>query len=559
MTAHHHLSAYLQAADALYNPDARMLRITWQGPGYHTRIPNGQPAHPTRETLDYLLALLYSGEPARIERAREILPAILELQDRNPCSATYGIWPWLGDEPLAQMAPPDWNWADFCGIRLAHILVRYRHLLPEALQSDTLAAMEAAAYSIFRRNVGPDYTNIAIKGAVMTGVAGECLTNPFLIHYAEQRLTSFLKHFEKNGGIAEYNSPAYGMLVLHETERGLLLLQTPVLREQMIRVHGICWELFSQMLHLPTGQLCGPQSRAYQDLLSTNLAENLAERLNFPMYQGNNAPENKTLPEPWFLIPPVPCPENIRQRILKEPEDFERHDHVRAALPDDCRSSAVWRTKSACLGSINHDSFWVQRRPILGYWRTGEEIATLRVRMQHSRNDFASGVIRTVQSGNSILAIASIVTNKGDHHDHLDAPADGIFQVTDLALSIELDAPDAMIQTDGEKGFLLSSGEWTVWVQPLLARFGEETVHWETAESPRKVKARGVINGGREFPLQPATLSECAIGFYLELFPRQEHHSKTQFVTRCVERHVQIENTDGTLSLTAPSHPSTMK
>jgi hypothetical protein len=34
----------------------------------------------------------------------------------------YGIWPWLAEESLAEMAPPDWNWADFCGMRLALVL-----------------------------------------------------------------------------------------------------------------------------------------------------------------------------------------------------------------------------------------------------------------------------------------------------------------------------------------------------------------------------------------------------------------------------------------------------
>lgn len=37
--------------------------------------------------------------------------------------ATIGIWAWTYEEPLSQMCPPDWNWADFIGVSLE--LVRH--------------------------------------------------------------------------------------------------------------------------------------------------------------------------------------------------------------------------------------------------------------------------------------------------------------------------------------------------------------------------------------------------------------------------------------------------
>ncbi|HEU5089360.1 MAG TPA: hypothetical protein VFT99_18015, partial [Roseiflexaceae bacterium] len=135
------LAEFLSACNQAYHPGRHMLGQTWNGPGYHTRIPNGTWAHPTRETLDYALALLASGQPADVARAADILDAVLALQDADPTSRTYGIWPWLAEEPLAEMAPPDWNWADFCGARLAQILADYGALLPDTLRAATQSAL----------------------------------------------------------------------------------------------------------------------------------------------------------------------------------------------------------------------------------------------------------------------------------------------------------------------------------------------------------------------------------------------------------------------------------
>ena len=38
----------------------------------------------------------------------KIIGKVLSLQDTDPSSKTYGIWPWLLEEPLEQMSPPDW-------------------------------------------------------------------------------------------------------------------------------------------------------------------------------------------------------------------------------------------------------------------------------------------------------------------------------------------------------------------------------------------------------------------------------------------------------------------
>ncbi|MBN2316104.1 MAG: hypothetical protein JXM79_19410, partial [Sedimentisphaerales bacterium] len=93
--------AFLKALgeqDERYDPVERMIRRPFSSPGYHTTLKGGD-VHPTRDSLNYAVALLDSGEPERIEQARQILRRVIALQDQDPNSRTYGIWSWFMEEP----------------------------------------------------------------------------------------------------------------------------------------------------------------------------------------------------------------------------------------------------------------------------------------------------------------------------------------------------------------------------------------------------------------------------------------------------------------------------
>ena len=69
----------------VYSDEHSMLGLSWKGPDYHTHVTQGAWVHPTRESLDYALALLRSG---RKERAAAIVRRVLALQDTDPTSKT---------------------------------------------------------------------------------------------------------------------------------------------------------------------------------------------------------------------------------------------------------------------------------------------------------------------------------------------------------------------------------------------------------------------------------------------------------------------------------------
>ncbi len=541
------------------NDDVLPARVLC-GQGYHTTVPNGTPVRPTRDAMDYALALLEEGGDASVARALTIVERVLAVQDTHPCNRTFGLWPWFFDEPLEAMRPPDWNWADFIGVRLAHVLGRHSDRLPEALRAKIGKALHHAAYSIFRRNMGPDYTNIAVKGGVVAVMAGEQLGDGLLLSYGRERLARFLAHTEAQGGFTEYNSPPYGALVLMEVERGLLIVQDAEARENLLAIHAMCWRAMATSLHLPTGQLCGPHARAYDDLLSATHAGLLGAELGVPLFE----PAGRAEPHEGgrdainlLLIPRVPCAEAVKRAIFDAPgKRFLRPDYVRHSDPEVRRSGAMWFDDDACLGSINVENLWQQRRPVLGYWRIGNAVALLRVRLIHGGKDFASGVLRTEQRGGELIACCSLVTNKADSHDHMDMPADGVFRLSDLALSIELTAPGARVTGSEDDGFQLVAGTRTVRVTPMHAEFDTYPVAWCVGSTDGKAAVRAVINGGAGVELRPAAMRNVAIAFHLSVGsgdPKAKTRSRAT-----VEDHTVTLTTvsdEGALVLECPRHP----
>ena len=114
--------------DRSYDPDKRAIS-SWRGEnGYHSTLVN-QTVHSTRDSLTYAYELLNRDADGDRERSADILRHIVPLQDTNPENKTFGIWSYYIEEPLTQMSPPDWNWADFCGKELLRILLEHTEKL----------------------------------------------------------------------------------------------------------------------------------------------------------------------------------------------------------------------------------------------------------------------------------------------------------------------------------------------------------------------------------------------------------------------------------------------
>lgn len=136
-----------QCADR-YSEEQQMLGQEFHSPGYHTTVASGTWVHPVLPALDDALGLLQRNARGDGPRAEKILLRVIGLQDADPASRTYGIWPWLLEEPLEKMSPPDWNWTDFCGARLAVMLADHDSSLSDALNQAMRTSLRHAALAL---------------------------------------------------------------------------------------------------------------------------------------------------------------------------------------------------------------------------------------------------------------------------------------------------------------------------------------------------------------------------------------------------------------------------
>ncbi|GAA2354246.1 hypothetical protein [Nonomuraea africana] len=537
------LEEFVAELDARYDADVRMPWSPATGPGYHTRVPEGARVHQTKQAADYAIALLRLG---RSDRAGEVLNALAGLQVTDPLSAHYGIWGWFLEEPPDQMSPADWNWADFIGVRLAQVLAVHGQLLDLRVRQRVRAALHHAAMSVFRRNVDPGYTNIAVMGAVTAAAAGQLLRpgpqpapgpaprdthdvdevlefvdGGLLLDFGRRRLRAVLALHDEAGGFTEYNSPAYGRVVLEELERAALIVTDPDFRAVAERLRELTWAALAERFHPGTGQLAGPMSRAYHDWIQPDLAEYLraqtgativAVREDRPaeprvplQERPPQAPPLLVPPRlvppllvPPLLVPPLPCPRPIAERFRALPSVPYQ---VRTRFSSDTAGTS-WFAEDACLGSADEEFAWVQRRPLLGYWRTPDDPAVvLRARMVLNGHDLSAAWCRQHQEGPRVLSAWWLSYDSGDFHPVLDRPAGSVFDVGDLRLSVALRGRGVEAGELGDGVFALRAGERQAVVHTSPARFLGRSRTWQAVNDGDEARIEVRLYQGPSMPL----------------------------------------------------------
>lgn len=512
------LDAYLEECGDRYSEEHAMLGQAFSSPGYHSTVPSGRWVHPVLPSLDYALGLLMRGGPGDRERAKAILAKVISLQDTDPTSRTYGIWPWLMEEPLTKMSPPDWNWADFCGARLALVLMDHGDALPDDLRQSVRASLGHAAKAIVKRNVGPGYTNIAIMGGGVCAAAGELLGDAALLEYGRSRLEQVVAHTEHHGGFNEYNSPTYTMVALTESERTLHLVRDPATRAAAESLRQMAWKVIAESYHPGTSQWAGPHARSYSDYIFPRVAAYLTQQTGAPIPVHPSADRSRSgeLPVAWRL----PCPEGLRSRFVSLPDEpLElRRRFIRGGSPETSTLGTTWMTADACLGSVNRGTFWTQCRPVIGYWKTNADPATvLRVRFLHDGKDFASMGVATAQGGGKCLLAAYALQGRGDWHPTLDRPPEGLFEASDFRLRIELVGEEAAVDALGPATWGLRAGKHRAVIHALPGRFAGQAVAWTPGTERDRVLLDAVCYHGPKKSFDFRTLPEVVLAAGLEI------------------------------------------
>lgn len=516
------LEKLLAYYDSIYDASAAMLVVPFESPGYHSRVPAGALVHPVRESLYYAIALMQRGRDEDAARAEAILTKILPLQESRPTSSAYGVWPWFLEEPLEQMASVDLNWADFCGMAIAHLIVEHEDAFSRPRRRQMTMALRRAAEAIRRRDVQPAYTNIAVLGGGVCVIAGEVLDDPVMLEYGRDRLQDVVRHTERQGSFNEYNSPPYGKVVVAECERILQLCRDAASRQAADALRHFAWRMIAESFHGPTQQWAGPHSRTSRDRLRSTMTAFLSQRVDTPIVPHPDARDER--PRGYAVVAPIPCPPPWKAAFRKPLTSNRTHRRVfiRPRGREPAVVGTTWFSPQSCLGSVSRSSFWTQRKPIIGYWKTVADPAVVfRVRFLHDGRDFASMGVVTRQSENRLLCSVHPLIRRGDWHRTLDRPDNGVFRASDFRLRFELRGAQVRGLSLGEQRFALVAGSRQIVVHGTVSRFHGEPVRWAVEQAPGFAAVDAICYLGRERGFSFATLFDVQLAAGVELISRE--------------------------------------
>ncbi len=507
----------IRSMESRYNPEVRLLRSAFSSPGYHTTIKAADYIHSTRDSLNYALGLLDTELPEYEQQALDIIERVVSLQDSDRSHDTFGIWPWFYEEPLDQMAPPDWNWADFCGSKLLLAVKRHGHRFPEPLREAAAQSVCNACEAIIKRNVGPDYTNIAILGALVTLVAGEQFGHEAYAAYGLERLIKLYDYTKPRQAFQEYNSPVYtcvALLELSKLREEARSGRAVEISEQLLRM---TWKTVAEHYHVRTKQWSGPHARCYETLLNdhTKAFLQIATEGALMFFPWEELPYEEEWYKSGVLCPPEYLAFFTVQNTGQIRQLFEGNEGEPAG-----KWAITYRTQQYSLGSFDQMDFWNQRRPLLAYIDNGGSPTYMRLRFLHDGYDYCSARFRSCQEQSDMLLGIDFVTDGGDTHPSLDK-IEGVIEAGDLRLRLEvggcLDRVSASALEGGAEievcGLYFRIGNLFTGFSELSVEEQEQRLSWEIHRDETVLYTDLVLYSGPRVRLDFRKLQQAALLF----------------------------------------------
>lgn len=435
--------------------------------------------HIIRESIYFALGLMQIDSEKNAGTVERILNAVCDLQDQDPQSPTFGVWPLYMEETLKQQPRPDWNWSDFCGRGLLQFVIGYKKFFSEKTMEKIKQAVYCAAVRIMRRNVSPAYTNISCMGTYTVLAAGEYLEDSELLAYAKERFRKLYTFNMFHQCVSEYNSSTYTVESLTDLSLMAKDVHDAKIQKMAEELLDMQWNYTLEHFCPDNGQWTGPQSRCYDTLQGNSL-------LSFLQVGAGNRvkliePENMML-QPIWLQAGLHIPERLIGMLTAKESHFFRRHPVLLNEPEIYASQ--FRDKEQSMGSFNFSDFWTQRRPLIAYFGSCEKPAYFRLRCIHDDFDFASGVFACSQYRNIALCGMSLCNDHGDRHFTLDPIENQKILVSRLAFRFEFGGCglDTMEFRKTEYGYQIITGDtvFVVWIgnngfcgKPLCVLQGE--------------------------------------------------------------------------------------
>jgi hypothetical protein len=496
--------------DGYYNTEVQMVWKIWNESDPSVKLPKGSRTHNTLESVDYALDLMSSNWAHRIQRAVAIFSKIIELQNQDTQCPRYGLWPKYLETPLHAAEAPDVYWADVIGFRLCKVLARYKQHIPHDITEKLQQAIVHAAWSIHRRNLASADSRVAFISAIVLLVGGEVEENVILINFGRDRLREIVERIQRGGEFGEYNSPTLTLLALEECEYLVDLVHDKSCLVFAQQLTYVAWRTISEHFHPATEQWAGPHGWIDQDTLTKGQITELVDKN-------------------------LGCPADLEERLGKLPTDeiSLQYHYLQLMNESGDALATTWISEDVCLGSMDEELMWQRRRPLIGYWQSKNGgVAVLRARFLHDGHDFASGLIRSVQSGRRILSAFSLDRHSGDLHPVRDRPENGIFRATDFRVRYQLTADDASIEEINEGAYRMSSGSYVAILHTLPGYFHKTEIRWTFGRDGDTVFVDAVCYTGERRIIRPRNVRTVLVAAGLEILRKGAEASDQPLLLR---------------------------
>ena len=446
---------HMQNFDKTYDPETRMCHGFRGKNGYGSKLSE-VTVHDFMPNFRYAYRLLVRDEEGDRARAHDMLYRMLSYQEQNPARPDYGVWPYFIEERLEEMDAVDYNMADFHSKVLLQIYNECNHTLTDDLRTRIKDAIRHACISIIRRDVDPSYTNISVMGTYVTVVAGETFGFSDILDYGMRRLKGIYDFNTRLGSFCEFNSPAYTFVVLQDLSDFLTVIKDEVARQMIEELLSMAWQSLAEHFHAPTGQLAGPQYRAYSPFMPKGNLLNIERAIGYAteLVDKTNLEDdvelkrfghyyNKNLRCPADFIPYfVSTAERTVERIFMRPNfhgECFANKALQKGIEDTPRVLAyTYMNERYTLGSVHREEMWNQHKNLLGYFGTKKAPYCVALRFLHDGWDFCSCFSANVQEKGEILSALGFVTDRGDTHCNLDLVKDATVSAEDLRLTWQI-------------------------------------------------------------------------------------------------------------------------
>ncbi len=496
-----------------------------------------------RWSIEYATVLMDAQEPARLERALQILDVTLPTQYRNPGHTHHGNFPKFLEEPIVPGKRFDGNQADFIAMALLDILNRHEDRLPQPMQDRMREALLLAAEYIESRTIPVTYTNAYFMGILNLLAIGERYERPDFQEAGLEHLRKIHELTMDQGSYTEYQSPNYTTLVLNILHRLLAWIENQEARQLALDLYHETWRQIAIQYHPPSGQWAGPnlRNRGGEEILSDGKAWMIRRAVE----DGKGVPPDTVEPSRKtvdLVRLPHRVPADLRPSFqdladAKEvvqsyftatpasrkflPDDFEnRHDFVTDTI------GTTWLHPRFAFGTVNRGHFAPDRRGIMAHWGTPEKAGAMIIQFYKDGIPFCAPQHFGVQRQGRALYAVNIATNGGDTHWFFDR-INGTFRARDLRLSFEFmglgkEASFRILDREGRIAEVVS-GDITFRIHVPVALFDGNEVGLKIGrpQSDRKTLDLVLHTGGeKDFDLRGFT--DTAVGIALAVDAGEE-------------------------------------